>query len=166
MNPPAITFPPLQTADGGTWARITHASPFYSPLPASQGAPCSVPLTRDARSGGSVGLHCVPANRADCMRDGRRHSTPLARGLRRLPSIFHKTPHDFGAHNTNRHHASGGACGAAGRVLRKALPRFFPSSQVDDFTHRGGSFCSLTSIGEHNRRSFHGFGKIIHARAG
>jgi hypothetical protein len=161
---------PASPASGGTLARAYSTRPGLFPYPSrtSPGASCGVLLTRNARSARGWGLHCVAANRADCMRDGQGASTGHWRGRSLPPSSlpFHDAPHDFGAHNTNRHHASGGACGAAGRVLRKALPRLFPSSQIDDFTQRGGSFCSLTSIGEHNRRSFHGVGKIIHDSTG
>jgi hypothetical protein len=155
---------------GGTLARAAfpRAGHFLFPSRTSLGASCGVLLTRNARSARGRGLHCVAANRADCTRDGQGASTGQTNGRSLPPSSipFHDAPHHFGGNNSNRHHASGGACGAAGHVLRKALPRLLPSLQIDDFTQRGGSFCSLTSIGEPNRRSFHGVGKIIHDSTG
>jgi hypothetical protein len=169
MISPSATSP-ASPASGGTLARAYSTRAGHSSFPSrtSQGALCSVLLIRDARSSRVQGLHCVGANRAVCMRKGQGASTSHWRGRSLPPSSlpFHDAPQHFGAHDTNRHHASGGACGAAGRVLRNALPRLLPSSQIDDFTQRGGSFCSLTSTGEPNRRSFHGVGKIIHDSTG
>ena len=79
--------------------------------------------------------------------------------------LFSEAAHQLRAHDTNGHHAAPVRLGAAGKVLRKSSPRPFPSSQVDDFTHRDGS-CSLLRIGEHKEKAFHDLGKIIHARAG
>jgi len=152
---------------GGNLARAysTRAGLLSFPSRTSQGALCSVLLTRDARSSRGQGVHCVLANRAVCMRERRRRCKRLSVAAA-FTSFSHQSAHQFRTDHANRHHASGLGLGAAGSVLRKALPRLLPSFDVYDFAHRGGSTCSLSSTGEHNRRSFHGVGKIIHDGTG
>jgi hypothetical protein len=151
ISSPAIHAPLRETSLtsrlGGTLAGAPSIGHFLSPSRTSTGALCSVPLTRDARSARGRGLHCVAANRADCIRKGQGASTGHWRGRSLPPSSipFHDAPQHLCGNNSNRHHASGGAGGAAGLVMR-TLPRPFPFLQVHNVAHRH-HLLSLISTG-------------------
>jgi hypothetical protein len=157
---------PRRFASGGNLARAysTRAGLSRYPTRTSQGAPCSVPLTRDARSRRDIGAHCARANRAVCMRKGRGLAMPLQWLPLHFSFPFREAAHEFRAHNANRHQPSRLKDGAAGRVQRTS-PRLSIFLEVDDFTHRGGSTVSLPSISESKRRSFHHAGERFHERA-
>jgi hypothetical protein len=171
----AINIPSLHSADGGTLARaqsheVPRAGLFPFPSRTSQRAPCSVRLVRDARSFSGLGLRrSVGANRAICMRDGRRRLT-VCSAAAYLSLHFGEAAQEFRAHHANRNEA--------GLVLRiptrqagaghPLLPvsRSPVSLKVDHFAHVDGSICFLSRTGKHARRSFHGIGKTFHDSAG
>jgi hypothetical protein len=148
-HPPAS---PSTLATGGTLARVpfevSRAGLFLHPSRTSQGAPCSVPLTRDARSSRGSGFQSVGAKRANCMRDRRGASGRISGFPRRLRSIiFREAAHQFRAHDSNRNEA--------GLVLRSPVRkagaavnrRHSPAEsrppipiKVDDLTHKHFSY--------------------------
>lgn len=151
MSFPRQFLPVLACSAGGTLARAssTCAGHFPSSSCTSLGAPCSVLLTRDARSSRDWGLSVLrDANRAACMRTKRQGTTipcvPAASSLR-----FHEAAHQLRTHHTNRNQALaslGLGRGAAGRVQR------FPSRlsitvQSHNIAHSTPLFCNQNAIG-------------------
>lgn len=124
-------------ASGGTLARVIsiRAGLFPYPSRTSLGALCSVLLTRDARSLRGRGRLCVGANRAVCTEERRG----LAPWSRRCSSLrFREAAHQLRTHNADRHHAARLGEGAAGLVLRIALPRPSILREVNH-THQNSS---------------------------
>jgi hypothetical protein len=156
---------------GGTLASTPSAGHSSFPSRSFRWVPCSIQLSRDARSVRGQG-HCVTANRAICMRTRREHQPWSVGRSRPLSStIFDEAAHKLRAHNTDTNQA--------GWVLRSpvrkagaglppaAQPRPPVFSHVDDLTQWNlSSRCSASSNSEHRRGSFHDAGRFIHARAG
>lgn len=118
-------------ASGGTLARAhsTRAGLFPYPSRTSHGALCSVLLDRDARSARARGSASVAANRADCTETRRGHQ---ARPRRHSSLRFRETAHQLRRHHTDAHQPSRLGLGAAGLVLRNALPRPSILGQVNN----------------------------------
>ena len=172
MNSPARhNLPSMASAPsprGGNLASAPSAGHFYSPSLCPPEVPCSILLSRDARSASDVGLDVLAVNRADCKRQGRGLDKPSDRlPLPALSILFIQSAHQFGTDDANRHEARSvlrpvtRKAGAVG--LLPVPPRPLPFLHVDDFAHRGGSIRSLSRNGERPRRAFHQDGKINHA---
>lgn len=140
---------------GGTLARLPQIRPGHFPYPSrtSPRAPCSVLLTRDARTprGGVLSVH-EGAIRAACMGEGEAFSGPL-------PSSslgFHQAAHEFRAHDSNADQSlrPGGMAGAEGRVLRNAPPRPSIILKADDPAHERHSLGSSSRKREPNKEQF------------
>lgn len=131
---------------GGTLARLQQIQPGHFPYPSrsSPVAPCSVILTRDARSPRAGGLTHEGANRAACMGEGEAFSGPLP-----TPSLhFREAAQKLGAHDSNRDQARaslGLGRGAAGHVQR--IPPRSPLLQRNHIAHSEPPCCEANSIG-------------------
>lgn len=132
---------------------------FLSPSRAFRRAPCSVRLSRNARSDRVRGLHVKTANRAVCMRTRDRRQT-LWSVVRLSPSasLIHQLAHQFATDDANRNESGlvmrPGLCEAGAAGFLPSSPRPFPSFQVDNFTHWDGLIGSLVRIRESKRGSY------------
>lgn len=144
---------------GGTLARNPVAAGlFYSSHRTFRLAPCSVGLSRNARSVTDARLgRIATANRAGCME--REQGNPSVHGDPALFSAAKKEPaHQLRAHHTNRDqaaatpHAAACRAGASGRV-HSCPARLLVSADLYQSTH-GGSYRSTLSQLEHMKRAF------------
>lgn len=143
---------PSTLAPGGTLARAsTRAGLFLTSSRSSPRAPCSVRLTRDARSPREGAATGVGANRAICMR--RRGIPEVSR--RSCSIALDEAAHDLRTHDADRHHPGmpGGKAGAAGIVMRSPLRPSIPS-EVNNFTHARNSSGSSSRKREPNKERF------------
>lgn len=140
---------------GGTLARLQPDRPGLFPYPSrtSPRAPCSVLLTRDARSPRAGGLHASKGvNRAACMGEGEAFSGPLPSSSLR----FREAAQKLRTHNTNRNQALaslGLGRGAAGHVQR-IPPRPSIILKADDLAHERHSLGSSSRKREPNKERF------------
>lgn len=154
LSPPvSVVASALTTPRGGNLAEAPPASAFSFPSRPSYGAPCGVPLSRDARSVAGVGVVLRSANRAI-----RRGGAGVCSGSRPFSSVlFGEAAHQFGAHDANRNQtvaASTGMVTGCGGLVMRCPPLPSCRSKIDDLAHGLNSKGFSSRTVKPKRRSF------------